>query len=578
MLKLNILLDNTVLRKPKLIIMRKLYFVLSMGCLATGAFAQSAIDAYRFSQPDLRGTARFMGMGGAFGALGGDLSTLSQNPAGIGVYRSNELGFTLDLDVQKSTSDARGLKTSDNQTKFYLDNIGGVATIRLGSSVIPNLNFGFTYNKAVSFNRRYKGSIDKLQTSMSNYIAGIANNQELTVPDVETTDTYDPYNPNDGGIQAPWLAILGYDSYLINPNGDPNNPSWTGQFGDGTSGKANFDVTERGSVDEYNIAFGGNISNVVYWGMNFDIINFDYRLDSGYGEDLTGAYVYNPTTENVAATDSRWRMRNAYRANGTGFNYQLGVIVKPIQELRLGLAFHTPTWYNMTETYSAGTSMQYYGQNLSASTNDGYPGSQDYNFNSPWKVIASVAGVIGSKFIISADYEWNGYKTMKFSEANNYYGGDGYWDDPWDYDYYSVTPASLNNDPYAYENEDIKNVYRHTDTFRIGAEYRVTPSFSVRAGYSHVSSPVDSKAKNNDMTIFTAGTIPNYRFDNDTNYITCGLGYRHKGFYIDLAYVYKQMTSEYHAFTPDPKSSYQSPSAKLTFNNSRIVLSTGLKF
>ena len=558
--------------------MRKLYFVLSMGCLATGAFAQSAIDAYRFSQPDLRGTARFMGMGGAFGALGGDLSTLSQNPAGIGVYRSNELGFTLDLDVQKSTSDARGLKTSDNQTKFYLDNIGGVATIRLGSSVIPNLNFGFTYNKAVSFNRRYKGSIDKLQTSMSNYIAGIANNQELTVPDVETTDTYDPYNPNDGGIQAPWLAILGYDSYLINPKGNPNNPSWMGQFGDRTSGKANFDVTERGSVDEYNIAFGGNISNVVYWGMNFDIINFDYRLDAGYGEDLTGAYVYNPTTDIVAPTDSRWRMRNAYRANGTGFNYQLGVIVKPIQELRLGLAFHTPTWYNMTETYSAGTSMQYYGQNLSASTNDGYPGSQDYNFNSPWKVIASVAGVIGSKFIISADYEWNGYKTMKFSEANNYYGGDGYWDDPWDYDYYSVTPASLNNDPYAYENEDIKNVYRHTDTFRIGAEYRVTPSFSVRAGYSHVSSPVESKAKNNDMTIFTVGTIPNYRFDNDTNYITCGLGYRHKGFYIDLAYVYKQMSSEYHAFTPDPKSSYQSPSAKLTFNNSRIVLSTGLKF
>lgn len=471
-----------------------------------------------------------------------------------------------------------GLKTSDNQTKFYLDNIGGVATIRLGSSVIPNLNFGFTYNKAVSFNRRYKGSIDKLQTSMSNYIAGIANNQELTVPDVETTDTYDPYNPNDGGIQAPWLAILGYDSYLINPKGNPNNPSWMGQFGDRTSGKANFDVTERGSVDEYNIAFGGNISNVVYWGMNFDIINFDYRLDAGYGEDLTGAYVYNPTTDIVAPTDSRWRMRNAYRANGTGFNYQLGVIVKPIQELRLGLAFHTPTWYNLTETYSAGTSMQYYGQNLSASTNDGYPGSQDYNFNSPWKVIASVAGVIGSKFIISADYEWNGYKTMKFSEANNYYGGGGYWDDPWDYDYYSVTPAALNNDPYAYENEDIKNVYRHTDTFRIGAEYRVTPSFSVRAGYSHVSSPVESKAKNNDMTIFTVGTIPNYRFDNDTNYITCGLGYRHKGFYIDLAYVYKQMTSEYHAFTPDPKSSYQSPSAKLTFNNSRIVLSTGLKF
>lgn len=549
-----------------------------MCCIATGAYAQSAIDAYRFSQPDLRGTARFMGMGGAFGALGGDLSTLSQNPAGIGVYRSNEIGFTLDLDAQKSTSDAFGLSTSNSQTKFYLDNIGGVATLKLGSDVVPNINFGFTYNKAVSFNRRYRGAIPQLQTSMSNYIAGIANGSELTVADVTSVENqYDPYKPNDGGIQAPWLAILGYDSYLINPNGDPDNPSWTGQFGSGTTGSANFDVTEKGSVDEYNIVLGGNISNVVYWGMNFDIVNFDYRLDASYGEELTNAYVMHPITEDIYATDSRWRMRNLYRANGTGFNYKLGVIVKPIQELRLGFAFHTPTWYSLTETYSANIDARYFGEGVGAETNGGYPGTQSYNFNSPWKIIASAAGVIGGKFIISADYEWNGYKTMKFSEASNYYGG-GYWDDPWDYDYYSATPAAYNNDPYQYENQDIKDIYRHTDTFRVGAEYRVTPSFSVRAGYSHVSSPVESKAKNNGMTIYTAGTIPNYRFDNDTNYVTCGLGYRYKGFYVDLAYVYKHMSSEYHAFTPDPNSEYASPAAKLTFNNSRVVLSTGFKF
>lgn len=562
--------------------MRKLYLLLAMGGIATGMFAQSAIDAYRFSQPDLRGTARFMGMGGAFGALGGDLSTLSQNPAGIGVYRSNEIGFTLDLDIQKSTSDAIGFKSVDNQTKFYLDNIGGVASLKLGNSVVPNLNFGFTFNKAVSFNRRYRGFIPQLQTSLSNYVAGIANNEELTVADVESItegpNPYDPYNPNDDGIQAPWLAILGYDSYLINPNGNPDNPSWTGQFGTGTAGSANFDVTEKGSVDEYNIVFGGNISNVVYWGMNFDIVNFDYRLDANYGEDLNGAYVWNPTNNIIGRTDSHYKMRNLYRANGTGFNYQLGVIVKPVQELRLGFAFHTPTWYSLTETYSAGIDARYYGEGVTTYTNNNHPGSQDYNFRSPWKIIASAAGVIGGKFIISADYEWNGYKSMKFSEASDYFGDGGYWDDPWDYDYYSATPASLNNDPYQYENNDINEVYRHTDTFRIGAEYRVTPSFSVRAGYSHVSSPVESKAKNNNMTIHTAGTIPNYRFDNDTNYITCGLGYRHKGFYIDAAYVYKHMSSEYHAFTPDPQSEYVSPAAKLAFNNSRIVISTGFKF
>lgn len=571
--------------------MKKLYIILTaVGCFSLGSYAQSAIDAYRFSQPDLRGTARFMGMGGAFGALGGDLSTLSQNPAGIGVYRSNELGFTLDLDAQNAKATAPGSETSTSQTKFYLDNIGGVATLRLGSSKVPNLNFGFTYNKGVSFNRRYKGYVPNINTSMSNYIAGIANGAEISVADVTSTNAYDPYNPTDGGIQAPWLAILGYYSYLINPNGDPDSPTWTGQFGHGTTGNANFDVQESGSVDEYNIAIGGNIANTVYWGMNFDIVNLNYNLNALYGESLANAYVYNPSSDMIEQTASKWGMRNLYSASGQGFNYQLGVIVKPVQELRFGLAFHTPTYYNLTETYSAATSLNAFGGNSQASTNNDVPGSQSYNFSSPWKVIASVAGVIGSKFIISADYEWNGYKTMKFSEqSNNYYygiGDDWGWDYGWDFNAKGIksaaplTPKAISNDPYYSENQDIKDVYRSTSSLRIGAEYRVTPNFSVRAGYSFVSSPVEAKAKNNDMTIYTAGTMPNYRFDNTTNYITAGLGYRTKGFYIDLAYVYKKMDSEYHAFTPDPGNTggYTSPQAKLGLTNNRIVLSAGFKF
>lgn len=570
--------------------MKKLYIILTAaGCVSLGSYAQSAIDAYRFSQPDLRGTARFMGMGGAFGALGGDLSTLSQNPAGIGVYRSNELGFTLDLDMQNAKATAPGSETSTSQTKFYLDNIGGVATLRLGSSSVPNLNFGFTYNKGVSFNRRYKGYIPNISTSMSNYIAGVANGEGISVADVSSSDIYDPYNPTDGGIQAPWLTILGYDSYLINPNGNPDNPTWTGQFGHGTTGSANFDVQESGSVDEYNIAIGGNIANTVYWGMNFDIVNFNYNLTAIYGETLSNAYVFYNPSGSIEQTDSKWAMRNLYNASGQGFNYQLGVIIKPVQEFRFGIAFHTPTYYNLTETYSAETTLNAFGDNVKAYTNNEVPGSQSYNFNSPWKVIASVAGVIGSKFIISADYEWNGYKTMKYSEPSNYYySGSDYWDWGYGWDFNAkgikaaapLTPKSINNDPYYYENQDIKDIYRSTSSLRIGAEYRVTPNFSVRAGYSFVSSPVEARAKNNDMTIYTAGTMPNYRFDNTTNYITAGLGYRTKGFYVDLAYVYKKMDSEYHAFTPDPGNTggYISPQAKLGLSNNRIVLSAGFKF
>ncbi len=560
--------------------MKKLYLSIAALSVSSVAFSQSAVDAYRFSQPDLKGTARFMSMGGAFGALGGDLSTLSQNPAGIGVYRSNEIGITVDLDMQNAKSSSQGSSTSVSQTKFLLNNIGGVATLRLPSNTIPNLNLGFTFNKGTSFNRHYRGKIPQLSVSMSNYIAGIANNEGLSVADVERSGSYDPYNPTDGGIAAPWLAILGYDSYLINPVGDPNGPVWEGQWGNGTTGAGYFDVIESGSVEEYNIAVGGNIANKVYWGMNFDIINFDYGINSLWGENLDGAYVEHVDDQGkslgIEQTTSNWNLNNVYSASGSGFKYSLGVIVKPIQEIRLGFAFHTPTWYTLTEDFNAWTNMKYFGKDGGAETNHGIPGYNNINFSSPWRLSASIAGVIGSKFIISMDNEWALYNKMKFSTPN-----DNYWDYDYGYDYdypWYAPVATRSYDPYSETNQDVKNIYKTTYTLRLGAEFRVTPSFSVRAGYSFVTSPVKADAKDDRQTIYTSGTMPNYRFDNMTNYVTCGVGYKYKGFYVDLAYVFKKMDSEYHAFTPDPYSGVQSPQSKISFNSSQLVLSTGIRF
>ena len=166
---------------------------------------------------------------------------------------------------------------------------------------------------------------------------------------------------------------------------------------------------------------------------------------------------------------------------------------------------------------------------------------------------------------------------MRFSDASNYYYDD-YYDPFYPYDY-AATRSLSPNDSYYPTNKDIESYYQSTHTFRVGAEYRVTPQFSVRAGYSFVSSPVRSEAKNGDLNIYTAGTNPSYTFDNTTNYITCGLGYRVKKFYVDVAYVYKHLSSEYHAFSPDPQSSsFAAPQAKLSLDNSQIVLSAGLRF
>ena len=548
---------------------------MALAALPVAVYAQSPVDAYQISQNDLKGTARFMSMGGAFGALGGDLSTLSQNPAGIGVYRSNELGVSVDLDIQSATTNYMGLESNKKNTNFYLNNIGGVAAIRLNNKFLPNFNIGFTYNKGASFNRAYRGGIGSLKTSLSNYIAGIANSYELTEADVKSTNSYDPYNPGPQDRYVPWSAILGYDSYLISPEGPEGQPNWQGQFGNGTQGSGFYNVRESGSLDEYNIAIGGNIANVLYWGMNFDIVSVDYNISSLWGESMRNAYVYNPEVGRVRQMDANWGMTNLYNMNGTGFNYQLGLIVKPIQQLRLGIAFHTPTYFNLTENFYAERvdyDYPFKDGNYYAETNDGDPTYNKVNLQTPWKVIVSAAGVIGSKAIISMDYEWNSTRDMKYTEANDYSWGWNDWDD-WGY-YSNNSPT-----PEQEANNQIKVMYRNTNTIRVGAEYRVLPSLSIRAGYSWTSSPVTREAKDQLTNIPTAGTLANFRLDNNTQYITCGLGYRYGGWYIDAAYVWKHMSSTYQPFAADPSNvaaTLMDP--KVTFSNSQIVLSTGFRF
>lgn len=556
--------------------MKKYLYIAICAFAPTAASAQSAMEMYSVNQPDLKGTARFMSMGGAFGALGGDLSTLSQNPAGIGVYRSNELGFTVDLDFRRSTVKAQGASESYDNTNFNLNNIGGVATFKLGSKAMPNFNVGFTYQRSASFDRSYRGAIPTLYNSVSNYIAGISNaagvlESDLTNPDI------DPYNPGYGNFQAPWISILGFDSFMAtpettftdNPDGTVTETAdWYGQWQNGTAGAGYLKVNEKGGIDNFNIALGGNISNIVYWGMDFDIVSAHFNRESYWNESLDNALVggvdgvRKPTTAQTS-------LYNYYNLSGTGFNYKLGVIVKPIQELRLGFAFHTPTWYNLDESfygevnysYGAGPNFTQNGQNFNpgyASTNGGFDGVNSLNLRTPWRFIVSAAGVIGSKFIISADYEWAQMQTIHASD-----GSDG-WDD---------------ENPFYLTNKDIKDYYTTSHNLRLGAEYRITNNWSARVGYSWSSSPVRKNVKDGSTEVFTTGTQLNYSFDNSTNYATCGLGYRYQAFYVDLAYVWRRQSSEFFAYTPDPASpQIPSPKASVCHTNNQLVLSAGFKF
>lgn len=520
--------------------MKKILVTALVGALPSILMAQSAIDAYQLTQGDLKGTARFVSMGGAFGALGGDLSTMTQNPAGIGVYRSSEIGITMDINIQGTKSNSQGFSLSEDQTKVYCPNFGYIGSVNLESELMPYFNWGISYGRSVSFDRIYRGGMPNISTSMSNFIADFSSDYHPN--DLEMTNNYNPYWDSN----ADWLSILAYNSYMINPIG--NSTEYQGMFQNGTSGDAMFSVRERGYVDEYSINFGGNFVNTVYWGVGLGITDLDYINQTFYDEQLYGARITDATGNSTTNGDAYMAIDNFKHISGTGYNFKAGLIFKPVNELRLGVAVHTPTYYNLRHDFDAITDFS-----LSSGI-EGYDYSEvaifDSKLRTPWRIMASAATVLGGRAIISADYEYVAYNDMKVK-------------DDYGYTFYDVE-------------QDVNNYYKGQNNFRVGAEFRVTPKFSVRAGYNYQASNVKDEAKDGTEYIYTSGTDPSYTFDNKTQYITCGLGYRTGGFYIDAAYVHKNRESEFHAFSDF--NGNEAPKATIKDNNNSMVMSIGYKF
>lgn len=534
------------------------------------AISQTSYDAYQLSRYDLRGTARFMSMGGAFTALGGDLSTLNQNPGGIGVYRKSDIGLTLDIDMQSAKSTSSLGQWKDSQTKVSVPNFGYIGSFYTGSNIMPFFNWGFSYGRVASFNRRYKGSLD-MNGSLSNYIAAISDGLNSDY----LSNTEDNYFASDN---APWMSILAYNSYIMNPVGSPKSTNYAGLWNSTkTYGVSDFDVEEKGYVDEYELNLGGNFSDMVYWGIGFGITDIDYQRAAYYGEyldyaqlpvlDANGAPVAGPPTQvtkpDGTVSDTGFDLNSAKRVTGTGFNFKVGLIIRPINELRIGLAVHTPTYYNLTEN-SYGDIRSYYGFNYKDGAYTG-PTTVDvgtpietlnWKLRTPWRFMAGVAGVIGSQAIVSLDYEYRPYQSMtaKFDNGEN-------------------CPDI---------NGDIKDCYQSSNIIRLGAEYRLSPNWSVRAGYAFESTPTKTEVLDGNQQVFVynpyeSGTIPSYTLDRSTNYISCGLGYRSHGFYIDAAYVHRAQKTEYLPYTPN-RYTETPENAQISLNSNNLVFTIGYKF
>ena len=523
--------------------------ILFLTCNINNLLAQgNEIEAFTHSNTELSGTARSMAMGGAFGALGGDISALSNNPAGLGIYRSSEIAGTFDLSMINTSTNWSGTMNDKDKTHFNINNVGLVFYFPASSGNVNNWSLGFSYNRLKNYNRRYKMSSGGQAYSMSDYAASRASNafgegSGITIDELTVDGRYDPYFNSD--LSGNWLSILGYESGFFD-NRPGRNDVYHSDFGNDPLNNTQLLVNESGYMDEYNLGFGMNISNFLYIGASASMTDIRYKYTSSFDESF-----------NTASNDYLY-LDNWLTTEGSAFSFNIGAIAN-LQMLRLGLAYNSPRWYGMTDYFFAKAETSVNGIEMWAETpEDQY---SEYRFRTPGKWILSGALVLGQSALISADYELINYKNMKFSDRDG-------WDD------------YMTND---YINKD----FTFAHTIKLGAEIKVAPQFAVRAGYMMQTSPMQYRLANNDDEVLPSGTIPHFTVTSKpTSYFTVGFGYRFTPrFYMDLACVYRYNSSHAYAFSnmyhrDDSKeiSPVASEPASLKTKSTRVALTMGYKF
>jgi hypothetical protein len=509
--------------------MKKFIQVLAVAIVATtgNIYAQSGIyagDALRFSRTDYGSSARFKGLGNAQISLGGDISSIGGNPAGLGMFTRSE--FSITPEFNNSQSNISYLGQSNKTTKNQL-NLNQAAAVWYNPIVKPkgaDLNkgllsvvWGIGYNRNNDFYAEHNYSGRNTNSSITDAFAEQANGTTVS---------------GLGGA-----AGMAYDSFLIDKAlGTTNQYYAAGSLQNDQS----MSEIREGSTSELNFAAGLNFSNNFYLGASVGFVDVRYTSDKLYNE--TGTIISNPSDN--ASTDitdrSNPRVGNtynmAYRTNqnttGSGINARLGIIYKPTSAVRLGATFQAPTWMHMEEDYSEVLDADF--SDGTRVRNDVQNSNFNYNVRTPYKGSVGASVIVASSLLLSADLDYVDYSTTKLSVS------DGYRD-------------IINEN-----NQYVKDNYTNALNYRVGAEYKID-KFSIRGGYGLNGSPYKGDKDN----VF------------DAKYYSGGIGYRVNAYYVDLAYQRVETTN---TFSPYELNDFTEPVATSKFGKNNVFLTVGVRF
>jgi hypothetical protein len=446
--------------------MKKLIVAITLLIATWKGFAQNVEDIVRISKTDAIGSARVLGAGGAWGAVGADLSSASINPAGLGFYRRNELLGSMAVTANYADATFLGSLRNESRTNFNIPNIGAVFSYvnqergKDAKNGWISASFAVGMNRLADFQQNTFYSGISKNNSIGESLAQQSNNVGL-----DTNYFKNSYNFND-------LRSLAWYSYLTNnvPNRSDSFDSWFGRYGDTNYSVNQTQTTQlRGRMNEWYFGVGTNISNFLYLGASLVLNNTIITKTTSFTESTNTISVKsNPYIGSVYNT--------SITTSGSGVGGRFGIILSPIDYFRLGLSYQTPIRVNLSDDY-----------NLSLTTNlvnnsFNIPSGQftsNYQILTPGKITLSGVIMIPNHGFISVDYEMMDYR-------------DG-----------QIKSTEFQSD-FDKTNTNARKNLTQAGNLRIGGEYR-WDNYRFRGGYNLINSPYASDLKSTKQQSISAG-------------------------------------------------------------------------
>ena len=462
------------------------------------SFSQTPEDALKLSWIHLNGTARNQAIGGAMGSLGGDASAGQMNPAGLAFFKTSDFVLTPGFQFGKGKSNFRGTANTGESVKN--GGLGTTGFIFGGFGNRARNTFGLTINRLADFNQttHYKGQND--YSSYGEPLADEFASSGLTI------DQALLYSSNIS-LQTK-MALYTYVVDTLRVNGIlkvvalSENPTIRNQES----------LTEsKGGITELNFGWGTEINKKWMAGISFGVSLINHERKTYYHEsDASG---------NTNNNFSFLTYDEFFTQKGFGLNLRGGLIYRPKEYIRLGLAVHSPTTMYLKEETTAGFAADlenrfgagngYDSVSYSVLTGGSKPAFK-YAFNSPTKIILSgsyvfreVEDIRRQKGFVTADIEYTNYKWM----------------------YYGPSSGEINADtkvPYVPFNQAIDAFYKSAFNFRVGGELKFK-TVMTRLGFAYYGNPYKDNSELKARKMFLSG----------------GLGYRNKGIFVDLTYVHR---------------------------------------